>query len=143
MSPTNNKLCRFISLCLFLSDQTFTPSPLLYFFTFPAVSAFSCLPPFLHLLHLLLPIPSDTPLRVSLSTFTLRPALSCAHFQQSNLISQREVRVLVEARALNRLDTPRILRGGPSHGLAVKSSRWLHKWEMAEVRCFQLLKYVL
>lgn len=84
-----------------------------------------------------------TPIRMSLSTFTLLPALSWAHFQQSNLISQHEVYMPVEASALNSLNILHILWGGPSHGLAVKSSRWLHKWKMAEVKCFQQPKYVL
>lgn len=36
-----------------------------------------------------------------------------------------------------------ILQGGPSHRHTVKSCRWLHKWKMAEVKCFQQPKYVL
>lgn len=89
------------------------------------------------------PIPQDTPIRTSLSTFTLLPALSSAHFQQSNLISQHDVYMLVEASTLNRLNIFHILQDGQSHGHAVKSSRWLHKWKMAEVRCFQQPKCVL
>lgn len=80
---------------------------------------------------------------MSLSTFTLLPTVSRAHFQQSNLISQHDVYTLTEARALNRLNILHILRGGPSHRLTVKSRRWLHKWKIAEVSCFQQQKYVL
>lgn len=74
-------------------------------------------------------IPKDTPIRMSLSTFAL-PAVSSAHFQQSNLISQHDVYMLVAASALNRLNIFHILQDGQSHGCAVKPGRWLHKLEM-------------
>lgn len=51
--------------------------------------------------------------------------------------------MLIAASALNRLNIFHTGQHGRSHGLAVKSSRWLHKWEMAEVRCFQQHKCVL
>lgn len=67
----------------------------------------------------------------SLSTFAPFHPLSRAHFQQSNLISRHEVYACVLVRTLNTLNIP---LDGPSHGLAVKSSRWVYKWEVAEVR---------
>ena len=55
------------------------------------------------------------------------PALSFAHFLQSNLISQRDVDMLVETGTLKSLGILHILLGGPS--LAMKSGRWVHKWK--------------